>query len=413
MSIREKLQQIPPAVTKGVVIVALSFILGLCYPLLKKSFSAERETSTPPRTTLPSSPEGIQTDAFSIALFQHVLNQVPEGNVVITPNSISHCLSELGRHADSEHREMFQKLQLQAAPTNSTLEIFESSFLFTNAADTLPSVAEQGIIHTADFSGNLVEAHQILNSYVYNGSGGLIPLMFNGSTAPRSSRLLASATVGYRTDWYYPIRPEQTNKEIFYNADGTKPRVHMMQANGRFRLAQDPAGKWKAAALFMRNAPQFDTGEADTCALIIIQPTDEFPLSARPLAESLTPQQYSNIRTALAQSQDHAATIKLPRFSFNNTRLDMFPSLHVMGLSSITRRNAAPFPQISSTQPFPLDGFYQQCTIQVEESPDHTPAAEIMGSQPHSWEFNRPFIWMLMPLTASGAPYAMGIIEYL
>jgi hypothetical protein len=46
-----------------------------------------------------------------------------------------------------------------------------------------------------------------------------------------------------------------------------------------------------------------------------------------------------------------------------------------------------------------------------EESPDYAVAPADVGTCDTTINFDRPFIWMLCPLTTSEPPYLMGVIE--
>lgn len=415
MKLTEKLQQIPLVVRKGVAIVVLAFVAGLLYPAMKEWFNPTIAPSTPPRVTLPAAGETLRTHAFTVELWQQLLRQVPEGNVVLTPNMLNQCLVQLQDLAAEEHAESFTRLQLTRPKTESTTAVHEGAFFFANEKDVLSHSAtlQESIVYGADFVGDLAMAHKLLNTAVKNATDGMVPLMFNSTSAPRGTRLLGCAVAGYTADWYYPIYAHRTEKATFRNADATQSKVEMMRAEGRFRMVQSTAGNWKAVAIPMRNNPACDDGKRDSCALILIQPIEELPLSAHPLAEQLTQADFDAIRSALATAPEQDATIKLPRFAYNNSRLDVFPLLHAMGLGAITKRDGSPFPKISATQPFPLDGLYQQCTLVFKESPENATAPAPVGGSSNTLEFNRPFLWLLVPLTTANPPYAMGLVEYL
>lgn len=401
----------PGTIKLGVLIVVVAFSLGLFYPTIIEWFNPTPKPPTELQITTPKEGENIPTDTFSVRLFHYYLNRVPTGNLIVTPDIITRSLNEIQRLADSQYTELFTPLQLHDKPTESSADIHSACFLFTNAKDTTKQVEENEIIYPVSFSDDLASAHQIMNAAVQARTNGAIEYMFSGSSAPKGTRVLAAAVLGFTADWYYPFYHHRTEDSVFRNADATRSKVPFMTAEGHFRVAQDPQGKWQAIALFLRNAAKTENKEA--CAFIIILPTEEWPLSARPLASSLTAEDYGKIRTALAKAEEKAAIIKLPRISESSYRIDMFPALQAMGLRALADTHAAPFPALSSTTPFPLDGFYQQCSLRFRESAGNVGSPGTFPGSNTTLEINRPFVWMLCPLATPEPPYAMGVQEYL
>ena len=402
-----------PIMRWGLLAVVAAFALGLFWPTIVEWFNPGPQTATAPRITMPKEGESIQTDEFSVRLFQYYLKRIPTGNLVVTPNNVTQCLNVLKNLTTEENAPLFEPLHLCDTATQSSANLHEGALIFCNRTDAKPEQRKNEAIFTAAFSTDLAMAHQEINSAVTAYTNGAISHMFSGSSAPRGTRMLAAAVLAFQADWYYPFYQHLTEEKVFHNADATRPRVHFMKSNGNFRTAVDPQGKWQAVALMMRNTPRGDAAGTDSCALILILPSRADTLSARPLATSLTPQDYSTIRTALAQAEEKPATILLPRIRELAGRLDMFPALHAMGLGALTKADAAPFPTLSDTTPFPLDGFYQQNVFFFCESADNVAVPEELEPSEKTLEFNRPFIWMLCPLTAPSPPYAMGVQEYM
>lgn len=397
----------------GVIGVTFAFFIGLASPNLMDWFTPSAKPPTAINISTPKEGEEIPTDEFSVRLFHYYLKKVSAGNMTVTPAAVTDCLRNLQRQTDAAHDSLFSPLNLNTESPDCSAEIQHTHMIFTNERDTLPQNREVEGILPIDFSENLAEAHSIMNLLAQSYTNGMITHMFSSASAPRGTRVLATTVLSATTDWYYPFHAHHTEQAEFTNADYTKSRVKFMKSEGNFRMVTDPEGKWKAVALFLRNAAEMALSGKDACALIIIIPTEEEYMSARPLATSLTAQDYGKIRTALARAQETPATIKLPRMEEVNERLDIFPALHAMGLGSLAAADAAPFPKLSERKPFPLDGFYQQCALNFVESPVlAAPPADQAGSTT-TLEINRPFIWMLCPLATPEPPYAMGVREYL
>ncbi len=401
-----------PMIRLGLFAVALSFFLGMYYTDIIDWLTQGEKPPTAIRIGELKDDRQVQTDTFSIRLFQYCIKKEPVGNLTVVPHAVSRCLNELQKMCTPEQAELFTPLQICPTEAKCAAAVHEGAFLFPNKADTLEG-AENEVVSPTEFSGDLAEAHQHINGLVNYYTNGAINRMFSSSSAPRSTRLLAAAVLGFRADWYYPIYPGNTEPATFRNADATKSKVAFMEAEGNYRIVQDPQGKWKAVAMFMRNTPQGDAAGHDSCALILILPQEELPLSARPLATELTPEDFNTIRTALAKAEESPATIKLPRVSGAEYRSDMFPALQAMGLAALVQPDAAPFPKLSKTTPFPLDGFYQQSAFTWEESAPTAVAPATFNGSGTTLEFNRPFIWMLCPLTTPAPPYLMGVVEYM
>lgn len=415
MNLSEQIRKIPPYIKLGSLGVLFSFVLGICFPSIKDWLTATEQPPTALRINKPQDGQQVQTDAFSVHLFQYYLSKVPEGNLTIMPDTASQCLTALKSKASPETTALFTPLQICERKTQSSAEITEAACLFTNAKDTIPQSAENSIVYPAPFSEDIVSALQTVNNTIYGVSNRSVSHMFSSTTAPHTTCILAATVIDFKPDWYYPIRAEQTKPNQFRNADGSRSEVPFMQANGRFRIADDPQGRWKAVAMFMRNTPQGDAAGHDSCALILIQPQTNGTPGARPLAAALTTTDYNSIRTALATAEEKPATINLPRIYNMETRLDMrlIPVLQDLGLGAITEPNAAPFPGLSATAPFPLSGFIQHSRVSFVESPASAVAPTEVTTVDSPIDFDRPFIWMLCPLTAPEPPYLMGVIEFM
>lgn len=412
MKIIEKIRQIPPHFKLGTLAVLCSFVLGICYPYIKGWFLGEEAKPTPLRITALPPGQQAQTDAFSVRLFQFYLQETRD-NLTIAPDATTQCLYALQMKATPEAAALFAPLQLCSKPAQSSANIINKACLFTNKEGSIPQNDENSIVYTAPFSADIIKAIQMVNAVVFRLSDGNIRNMYDSYSAPATTRILATAIVNFKADWHYPIYAEHTKNKTFLNADGAKKEVPFIRAKGNFRIAADPKGEWTAVAMFMRNTPQGDTTGHDSCALILIQPAAPEPISARPLAARLNVADYNNIRTALATAAETPATISMPRICELRTQLDMrvIRVLQDLGLGAITESQSAPFPGLSASTPFPLTGFVQHNIVTFGESPDNAVAPTAVGTEAVTINFDRPFIWMLCPLTTPEPPYLMGVIE--
>lgn len=412
MKILQKLRELPPIIKNGIIITAVAFTIGIFSPYIRDVLMPQPLQQAGPRITLPAEGETVQTDAFSINLLHAAVQTTQEGNIVITPNAIAVCLEHLQQAADEQTAAPIRALRLPTQMQESSATIREAACLFADSSAELKPTRQNSIVFPVALTGNLAGAHRDINGRISTYTDGAVSHLANSVTIPRGYHFIATAVLSFHGSWQVPMPLHLTEKGKFDNADGSRTEVKMMKAEGDFRIATDPAGKWVATALFYRSSTEPALATKDDCALILIRPLTK-QLSARPLAEQLQVQDYNAIRQALALAPPTSATITLPRFSLHNHTQDLSAMLCALGAARLYSHTEAAFPGIAEASHFPLDAFYQQCELSFSEcdpypgapSPTHAPYTKL--------EFSGPFIWMLAPLTSSQAPYAMGVLENL
>lgn len=392
---------------KTLKIALLSIILGLSAALLWNTLREQFTHREAPPAPLPQPelPEGgVQSDAFSLSLFQAALEQQRNrGCVTVAPLQTKYLISLLAQDF------MAGAMKEQAASFNmaaeeATQHTTAPSFLCDIVADDGLKLTEQRDtpLMFLPFRRDFPFALSRFNSFFadYFGSG-YEPLEHMVS---RNTRLIALSFCRYTLPWRTPFRTVNNRKADFDNANGGLPRVEMLRCVTALRLAEAEDGSWKAAAFFLQPTQDGDT----PLALIGILPQG----NAREFAAALTPQQLSAIRTALVEAPYTQAKAELPQLRLFTPAADIRPLLQAVGITAPFDSRQADFSPLTKEKVL-LNGVTEQLEISLEGKRDELPEDMIPEDGETGISFNRPFLWMVGDLTTPCAPYFMGLVENL
>jgi len=395
-----------------VIILLAFFVLGLSFPYLKQWLAEEGDSPAAsfraPRVSLPES--GAPVDAFTARLLQAALSARPEGNILLAPNSFAATLMQLPPLANEGLAAQLASISLPDSLQDSAAGAHEAACLFADSAAVPNNAADLGVF-PAPFSQNLPRALSEVNNAISSFTQGGVGQVISSDQASPETGILAVNALSFHSPWLFPVRKEDSHDADFFNADGRMPRVRMMQCKGSFRIAEDPSGEWKAAALFFRN----DSPAAalrDSCCLVVILPQGG---SARKLAADLEPTAFAALHTALARAPETEGSISLPVLSFRPLTQDVTPLLHLLGLRSLFAV-ASPLPGLSGDTPLPFSRALQCCSLTLDESGDDAPphaSPPLPNHAPVLLQADKPFIWFIGSLASPAPPYALGIVENL
>lgn len=390
-----------------IAITLVGFLCGLLFPLLTDDADTPAPpTATTTRITLPES--GIEEDTFTHLLLQAAMQAKPEGNILLTPNSLALLLSQLRELSTPELADKIQTLGIPTRAQESAAAPAETLCLFADISQQIATTHTFNIVPTP-FSQDLPKAISTINNTVANLTQGAVQQMVNGDQVSEESGLVSVNTLLFHVPWLYPVHAADTKDGDFFNADGSLQHVRMMQCTGSFRVAEDPAGNWKAAALFFRDKIS-RAEKSEPCALVIVLPKNH---SARKTAAKLTPAQLVELKTALALAPEVDGCIALPQLTFHGFAQDITPLMQQLGMDPLFT-SANPLEKLGSESPLHFGRAFQCCRVVLaEDQAPSVPYPLSAEAYPLLLSIDSPFIWFISPLTSSAPPYAIGVIDNL
>lgn len=389
-----------------ILVSVMAFALGVASPYIHEWFTTPDTPTTssnlPVITAEDTAP--VQTNAFSLNLLKAALTTQPQGNIILTPNSLAALMGSISELTSPAISDEIKKLGISDDLQNSAANIAETAALFADPSANLnPMLAEQ-YVFPVPMARNRAEGCMHINNLVRSFLGNEVGNVANSDTVPTNTSLLALYGINYTAEWASPIIQKNTSSAEFQNADGGRPVIRMLQAQEVLTASSE--GAWQAAAIRLSRAPMA-TQENPDCYLILITPAADS--NARTFANTLTAEEFNNIRTRLRQASG-GSTIKFPRLSFASHLQNMQPTLRRMGTQMLFT-SPAPFAKLTAKSPYPLTALYQVNRITMKES--EGAEAPLNSAPPCDFTFDRPYLWFIMPLSSGKPPHAMGLVESL
>lgn len=395
---------------RTILLCLLGIFIGLSarllLPLATEAAAGKTAEAGPNRCPAVKLPEkGVQTDAFSLHLFQKALERQPEADsVLVAPYSTKILLGSM-----AEQFELKGEAAAQIAPTQQGIDDSGSS---APVELSVRFMADQDLQRARDsalkaewlpFRSDYPEAVSQFNARF----ASFFKATYNGTQhyVTQETRLVAQELSRFAYPWLCPFRRADTDKGDFDNADGALPQVEMMRCRAPFRMAEAEDGSWKAIALFF--APQKGKG-ATPVAFIGIIPQG----NAREFAANLTPEQLSAVRTALAKAEYAMVRVELPRMGIISAPTDATALLQDIGITAPFDIRQADFSTLTPEK-IAMNGVIQRIAVSLtEDTAPHAKDEQIEAAGP-AISFNRPFLWLICDLTTPTAPYFIGLVENL
>lgn len=342
----------------------------------------------------------LQTDSFSLKLFQQVL-QEQKGNVMVVPHTISNALLALLDIAAGKTREELEALQLTWSDEARSFEPFRKNLLAVDI--NLPRTAENFAVLPLRFSEDLPGAMSFFNATLAQGSPDTNAQFVTSDMVSPRTRLLIGAVAYCNLSSHLPFHAEHSRMDDFDSANGAMPRYHQMRSRGLYSTAIASDGSWQAIALTLIQRAQ----DKSPLVLIGILPAG----SARQFAESLTPERLTNIRGALATATPEDTLVEFPRLALQIRPYDMRYTLRRLGLTSLFDTSTADFSPLTPDK-IHLNAVVHASGVTIAENrrKTTTPASELEQAK-NSISFSRPFLWIVADLSTNTPLEYIGLVE--
>ena len=346
---------------------------------------------------------GVQSDAFALQAFQHLLKE-QKGNVVFSPAGLEGALQLLQQGAHGKVAEELAALPMGKGEGGSAMQVCVANALFVAEDLKLkPGVKVDEVIR-APFATDQEKSKTLINEWADKNTHGMIPKLDVG--IDEETRLVAATAIALEEKWLAPFFPHKNSERNFHLSDGSTKKVCMMSKNGYFSYAEDE--DWAAVALFYTTDGRPGT---PGCFIGILPKGD-----ARDFAAG--PEKMSAIRGQLDASKNQMVEVNLPKFETSTPTYSLKSVLQACGVHTAFLPGAD-FSGFAD-EDLVLEEGRQKCFVKVDE--EGTKAAAVTGfgyglgapgpsPVPKVISFDRPFLWVIGDLTTPAAPWFMGQCE--
>ncbi|MBR5522433.1 MAG: hypothetical protein IKV82_03085 [Akkermansia sp.] len=381
----------------SMLIITLAFGAGLAFTLWKQDKLSAPAPPSPVKAQGAEQPvPELRTDAFTLRLL-HAAMQSNEGNILLLPHALTGALSTLHKLSDGATKPALEALQLSAERLPAAEKDGEATLFFADRELELIDTPELEEIMPVAMGEQWADGLQMMNNLMTGVTGEQDTLFLTGDNLSPETKLLGICNLSLRPVWQLPLRAQKENGTDFFNANGSMPRIRALQCSGLIRHAKAEDGTWQAVALYLKLSP---ASAEDTCLLLIMPGGN----SARDFALALTPELMTTIRKAVANAEPTFHCVEFPRIIFNPPTQEMRPVLEQLGLQQLFTPEAD-LSRLTADKPCALHAILQKCRIPLAETETSLPddVADI--------RFDKPFLWLIGPLSTPAPPYALGVVE--
>lgn len=381
----------------SMLIITLAFGAGLAFTLWKQDKLSAPAPPSPVKAQGTEQPvPELRTDAFTLRLL-HAAMQSNQGNILLLPHALTGALSTLHKLSDGATKPALEALQLSAERLPAAEKDGEATLLFADRELELIDTPELEEIMPVAMGEQWADGLQMMNNLMTGVTGEQDTLFLTGDNLSPDTKLLGICNLSLRPVWQIPLRAQKEAATDFFNANGSMPRIRALQCSGLIRHAKAEDGTWQAVALYLKLSP---ASAEDTCLLLIMPGGN----SARHFALALTPELMTTIRKAVANAEPTSHCVEFPRIIFNPPTQEMRPVLEQLGLQQLFTPEAD-LSRLTADKPCALHAILQKCRIPLAETETSLPddVADI--------RFDKPFLWLIGPLSTPAPPYALGIVE--
>jgi serpin B len=395
----------------------LALLLACAAP--KETPTTPSDNVVPPAATAPLQPAPLPPDApslkslaeanntFGLALWKQ-LSTAHQGNLAVSPASISLALSMTLAGASGPTAEQMQKtLALTASPHTTMSALLNlwsapdrpyalriANRLFgekttTFLAPFLDTVATQygAPLEPVDFATAPDTARLHINNWVATRTEDKVKDLLPSGSIDADARLVLVNAIYFKGDWLTRFDAAQTSTADFATPGGPKPAKFM-------RLRTDTLSYAQTDNAALVELPY----SGKDLAMTIVLPNADTSLAA--FEAALTPASLDAAFAALHPTS--TLTVALPRFRIATDTLPLRPTLEALGMT-------LPFgPDADFTAMTPADLFiknaFHKVFVEVNEEGTEAAAATAVvmnrksAAQPVSFTADRPFLFFIRDL---------------
>ncbi|XP_060780044.1 plasminogen activator inhibitor 1 [Neoarius graeffei] len=345
---------------------------------------------------------------FGLRVFSEAAQSHPYQNLILSPYGIASVLgmAQLGAYGATlqslrkhmgyslqDHRISRQQRLLQRdLASEEGVEVVSAimvdrKVVLEKVFQRSLSKAFQSVPHQVDFSYPDT-ALNVINSWMSNNTGGMIPNFLQSGVLSEQTRLLLLNALHFHGLWKNRFDPRLTTEATFYTANGTAVSVSMMRSTQKFNYGE----------FVTKEGIEYDVIEVpyagDSLSMLIISSFEwDVPLSA--LTKELSSKKIQEWREQLRKVNRE---LVIPRFSVD-TEVDLKSALNKLGLGDIFSQTKADFSCITTEEPLYVSKVLQRVKFEVNEEGTKGSSAGgvIIYSRMAIAEhiLNRPFLFLI------------------
>lgn len=350
-----------------------------------------------------------QSNEFAIKLFQLVSAQNAGENVVISPFSISACLSLAAMGAGGlTADQMFTGLNYGSAGTaksvvadnyrrlltrldsDSTVNVANKIYVMQNYAiksafNAIATESFRSEAESVDFGQN-VAAAKTINDWVESKTNNKIKDLISPDSLDDLSRMVLVNAVHFKGTWTYQFNPQLTRPFPFWTSETESREVPMMNIKKEFAYNNFEAQGFSALELTY--------GGSDMTMLLLL-PNERTGLAA--LEQKLPSLNLAELTTKMHKQE---VEVFLPKFKIEFSR-DLNDDLKALGMERMFS-DSAEFPNLlEQDEPLKVSKVVHKAFIEVNEEGTEAAAAtgmvmmlRCMPMHPY-FTVDHPFLYML------------------
>lgn len=377
------------------VFAAVGLVAGGLYSVIHQ----KQSQSNPPTAQQEQAATELRTDAFSLRIFQQMLDD-KSGNVMVAPLAISQTLLKLETIAAGKTLEQLQALKLDKTRYKRDTGTDLASLVTIDM--NVPRKQQAAQILALPFSEDVPLALSIFNGALAQRMNRDNAQYATSDMVNERTRLLAGTVAAAHCKFETPFLSVHTRTADFDSASGAMPHYRQMRNRAGYRTAKAADGSWHAVVLPIASRSYGNS----PLVFIGILPNG----SARDFAKSLTPEQLTDIRKALAEAQPQDTLVELPRLDFVVQPYDMRYILRRLGLVSLFDSETADFSPLTE-QKIHLGAMVYAAEASILDTPTNQAAAQDLDYAKNYISFSRPFLWMITDLSTGSPLDFIGIVE--
>ncbi len=330
-------------------------------------------------------------------LFRLLVQQHPDGNVLISPASIEPALALLAAGTAGRTKAEIESVlgrpaqdtqPIRLAGLRSASALWSSQIRFSAGFEA----EARDRFAASVFSSPPAEGERQLNAWASRATDGLIPQIMDAP--PRDDGVVLATAVMFLGEWSEPFTAASTRQAAFHLPHGEVRQVPMMQRGGHFQYGLVPDGQ-------VIDLPYI----GGTSGCLILLPSD--PARLETIAATLDRAGWASLR---AQTSYQSGVLDLPRLDVA-FGIGLAPGLGQLGMHDAFSAAAADFsPMLATPAPMAISDIVHQVVVKLDETGTRAAATTVIapagampmpGPPPFRMTVDRPFLMLIHGQTAA------------
>lgn len=397
---------------RAVSFFVLGTVLSICFSC--KSNREEPRESETIFAKLPAAAERISAanNRFNFDIYRALGSKT--GNLCFSPLSLSMAIAEARAGARGEtRRELTELLRIDGVPNEDVDESCQAILenlnhraslgryklaLHNRVYADLTAKLKKDYVRTCtdrygnapqaiDFAGNPDKAREAINRQLEEDVQGRIPSPVPPGLLDRSTRLLITSAIYFKSKWLDPFSKESTKPRPFYPSAGDSVLVPTMFREGEYVLVENDT----CSVLTL----PYEKEELD---MIVVLPRDRDGLKR--VEEALD---NHRLQSLMLEQSKMKVRVYLPSFELQ-TVYDLKSTLQELGAEAAFIPGQADFSGMTDAEQWFVSDVFQKGYVKVDEEGTEAAAVTLMtlkslgyvdGGKPRIFRADHPFLFLI------------------